>query len=121
MMPDREGPEFVFECVGRPGLLAAAISQVRPKGSVVSLGFCVAPEQVVAASANMREAKLVFPQLYTMDDYQTTLDTLDAGHIEPRLMVTGKTSLDDLPSVFESLRSPGGQCKVMVDPWKDAA
>jgi threonine dehydrogenase-like Zn-dependent dehydrogenase len=121
VMPDRSGPEFVFECVGRPGLFAAAVAAVRPKGTVVSLGFCVAPEQVLAAAAGMREVTVKFPMLYTLQDFQTTIDCFEAGHVEPRLMVTGRTGLDTLPTVFESLRQPGSQCKVMVDPWADAA
>ena len=35
------GPaDIVFECVGRPGLIAQAIDQVRPRGTVVVLGLC---------------------------------------------------------------------------------
>lgn len=120
VMPDRDGPDFVFECVGRPGLLAAAISQVRPRGSVISLGFCVAPEQVLASAAAMREVRLVFPMLYTLDDYRVTLEAFEAGHVEPRLMLTGKTGLRDFPQVFEGLRKPGSDCKVMLDPSLDA-
>lgn len=119
VMPDRDGPDFVFECVGRPGLLAAAISLVRPRGSVVSLGFCVAPEQILAAAAAMREVRLVFPQLYSFDDYRVTLEAFEAGHVEPRLMMTGKTGLRDFPTVFEALRKPGADCKVMLDPSLD--
>jgi (R,R)-butanediol dehydrogenase/meso-butanediol dehydrogenase/diacetyl reductase len=121
VMPDPGGADFVIECVGRPGLLAAAIAAVRPRGTVISLGFCVAPEQVLAAAAAMREVTLRFPMLYTLKDYQTTIDAFDAGHVDARLMITGRTRLDDLPAVFESLRKPGEQCKVLVDPWMDAA
>jgi len=118
--PNRDGPEFVFECVGRPGLLASAVAQVRPKGAVVSLGFCVNPEQILASAAAQREVTLKFPKLYSLNDYQMTIDAFEAGYVEPRMMVTGLTSLDDLPVVFESLRKPGDQCKVMVAPWEQA-
>jgi len=114
--PNGQGPEFVFECVGRAGLLANAIARVRPRGTIVSLGFCVNPEQILASAAAQREVTLKFPKLYTLGDYQMTIDAFEAGHVEPRLMVTGLTSLDDLPTVFESLRKPGGECKIMVAP-----
>ena len=106
--------------MGRAGLLANAITRVRPRGTIVSLGFCVNPEQILASTAAQREVTLKFPKLYTLGDYQMTIDAFEAGHIEPRLMVTGLTSLDDLPTVFESLRKPGDQCKIMVAPSRRA-
>lgn len=110
-------PDVVFECVGRPGLLAAAIEKVRPRGTVISLGFCMAPEQVVASAAAAREVTLKFPILYSVADYQRTIDALEAGYVEPRAMVTDTIGLDQLAATFEQLRHPGNQCKVMIDPW----
>ncbi|TGF00901.1 alcohol dehydrogenase [Rhizobium sp. SEMIA 4088] len=112
--------EFVFECVGKPGLLSAAVSMVRPRGTVVSLGFCMAPESFVTAQAAMREVVLKFPILYSLRDYQIAIDSLAAGHVEPRAMITNVVSLDILPGVFERLRTPSHECKVMIDPWGDA-
>ena len=116
--PKRDGSDYVFECVGKPGLLAASLSHVRPKGTVISLGFCMAPESFVSAFAGMREVTIKFPTLYTVDDYRTTLDALGSGALEPRAMITDVVGLDDLPERFESLRKPGRDCKVMIDPWK---
>jgi threonine dehydrogenase-like Zn-dependent dehydrogenase len=50
-------------------------------------------------------------------EFQHTIDTLDAGAVDPRAMITQTVSLDELPPVFESLRGPTDQCKVMIDPW----
>ena len=36
--------DHVAECFGKPGLLAASIATVRPRGTIFSLGFCMAPE-----------------------------------------------------------------------------
>jgi len=116
--PQPDGSDYVFECVGKPGLLSAALSHVRPKGTVISLGFCMAPEPFVSAFAGMREATVKFPTLYTLDDYRTTLDALGSGALEPRVMITDVVGLDALPERFESLRAPGHDCKVMIDPWK---
>jgi (R,R)-butanediol dehydrogenase/meso-butanediol dehydrogenase/diacetyl reductase len=54
---------------------------------------------------------------YSLQEFQTVADTLDAGHVEPRAMITSRVSLDELPSAFEALRQPGPQVKMMVDPW----
>jgi (R,R)-butanediol dehydrogenase/meso-butanediol dehydrogenase/diacetyl reductase len=110
-------PDFVFECVGKPGLLAASVAAVRPRGTIVSLGFCMAPEPFTAWNAGVRELTIKFPVLYTLEDYQIALESLAKGHVEPRAMITEVVSLDNLPAVFESLRKPSQQCKVMIDPW----
>ena len=109
--------DVVFECVGKPGLLASAIEHTRPRGAVVSLGFCMGPEEFVAMSAAVREVTLMFPILYTLEQYQHTLDVLSSGAMEPRRMITETISLERLPETLEALRLPGKQCKVMVDPW----
>ncbi len=112
-----ERPDFVFECVGKPGLLAAAMATVRPRGTIVSLGFCMAPEPFTCWAAGARELTIKFPALYTLEEYQIALESLAKGHVEPRAMITEVVSLDRLPAVFESLRKPSQQCKVMIDPW----
>ncbi len=37
------GPDIVFECVGKPGLIDFCVSLVRPRGKVAVLGLCTAP------------------------------------------------------------------------------
>lgn len=41
---------------------------------------------------------------------------ITAGAAEPRAMVTGTVSLDELPAAFERLRTDPVQCKVLVNP-----
>ena len=55
--------------------------------------------------------------MYNLKDYQVVADVLDAGHVDPRIMITEIVGLDQLPATFEALRSPNEQCKVLVDPW----
>ena len=37
------------------------------------------------------------------------------GRIDGTAMITNVVSLDELPDVFEALRSPTDQCKVIID------
>ncbi|WP_340315852.1 alcohol dehydrogenase catalytic domain-containing protein [Rhizorhabdus argentea] len=110
--------DVVFECVGKPGLLLSSLDRVRPCSTIVSLGFCMSQEPFFAAAAATREVTMKFPMLYTIDDYQTTLNVLESGAVESRAMVTNTVSLDELPKMFEALRKPSHECKVMIDPWK---
>lgn len=113
---DPEAPELVFECVGKPGLVAQAIAHVRPRGTVVSAGFCMSADTFVPAAANVREARLLFPLGYSARDFAVCAEVLAAGAPEARLMVTATVPLGQLPQVFEQLRSDRTQCKVMVAP-----
>jgi len=108
--------DVVIECVGRPGILGQSIAQLRPRGTIVSLGYCFMADTIVPALAGGREAKLLFPQLYTMREFRWALEVLERGAVEPREMLTQTVSLDELPAAFEGLRGNPDQCKVVVDP-----
>jgi threonine dehydrogenase-like Zn-dependent dehydrogenase len=64
-----------------------------------------------------KEVQLQFAVTYSMAEFTHVADTFDAGHVEPRSMITDRVSLDDLPAAFEALRQRSHQCKLMVDPW----
>src|SRR3546814_12412403 len=48
-------PDIVFECAGVPGTIARSIALVRPQGRIVSLGFCMVPDQFVPGMALMKD------------------------------------------------------------------
>ncbi len=110
-------PDVVLECAGQAGLLGQAVHCVKPQGDVVSMGFCTAPDPVLPAMATWKEVRIQFSMTYSMQEFQYVADTLGAGHVEPRAMITDRVSLDQLPDAFEALRKPTAQVKVMVDPW----
>jgi (R,R)-butanediol dehydrogenase/meso-butanediol dehydrogenase/diacetyl reductase len=110
-------PDVVFECSGATGTFAEAINLVRPRGTVVELGFCTKPDTFVPAAALAKEISIKFSFLYNRHNYEAVADAFDAGHVEPRKMITDSITLDALPETLESLRGPNDQCKIMVDPW----
>jgi (R,R)-butanediol dehydrogenase/meso-butanediol dehydrogenase/diacetyl reductase len=110
-------PDVVFECAGQKDLIAQAIHCVKPQGEVVVLGFCTVPDSFIPAIAVWKEVRLQFAVTYSLQEFQHVADTFDAGHVEPRAMVTDRISLDQLPTAFEALRQRSTQCKVMVAPW----
>jgi (R,R)-butanediol dehydrogenase/meso-butanediol dehydrogenase/diacetyl reductase len=110
-------PDVVFECVGLPDMLMQATLHVRDRGTIIVLGFCTRPDTVVPSFATWKEVTMKFSFGYSGQEYVQTVDTLDAGHLEPRSMVTDRVTLDELPAAFEALRTKTTQCKVMVVPW----
>jgi len=108
--------DFVFECVGKPGMLTRSIEYVRPRGTVVVLGLCTAVESLVPFALVAKEVRVQPAAFYSMRDFEICADALAANSEVPRAMITDTVSLDALPNAFEALRQRNQQCKVMVRP-----
>lgn len=110
-------PEVVFEAVGLPGAIGKAMEYVAPRGIVIGLGFTTEPDTYSCTVALMKEVRLWFSMVYEKRDFQYTAGIMAAGEHAPRAMITGTVSLEAMPAMFESLRGPTAECKVMVAPW----
>lgn len=113
-------PDVVFECVGKPGLIARCIDMVRPGGTVVVLGLCIGTDHFQPLPAILKQVRIQMAAFYNRREFEVSIDALDAGHVEPRAMVTDRVPFSSLPDAFEALRSASTQCKVMVMPNADA-
>ena len=109
-------PDIVFEAVGKPGLIARSIAQVRPRGTVVVLGLCANADTFVPFAAVAKEARIQPSAFWEVRDFEIAVDTLEAGAVAPRHMVTDTVPLGDMPAAFEALRHRTTQCKVLVHP-----
>ncbi len=109
-------PDAVFECVGSQGFLGKAIQHVRDFGQVISMGFCTSPDQLVPAMAGFKGVSLQFPVGYSLKDFQYVADVMDAGYVDPKILISSVIPLDDLPATFERLRDPNNETKVQVAP-----
>src|SRR5271167_4121493 len=96
-------PDVVFECIGQPGLLTQAMSLVRPRGTVIILGNCMVPDTVYPSLAMFKQLRIQGSMVYSLREFQAVADVLDAGHVEPRALVSDTVSYAELPEVFESL------------------
>lgn len=110
-------PDVVVEAAGVPGAIAQAIHLAAPRGTVVVLGNCMQPDTIVPAEAMFKQIKLQCSMVYSVGEFQFVADSFDAGHVEPRAMITDTWALEDLPAGLESMRSGSSNCKVLVDPW----
>ncbi len=109
-------PDAVIEAVGRPGMLNAAISAVRPHGTVVTGGVCMEPDSFDHVLAYVKEPKIRTARVYTKDENRFILEMIASGRVDPTPVISHRIGLDALPTVFEALRTPTDQCKVMVMP-----
>jgi (R,R)-butanediol dehydrogenase / meso-butanediol dehydrogenase / diacetyl reductase len=108
--------DIVFECVGIPGLIAQAVEQVKPRGTILLLGLCTRPDTFNSFAMLSKEVRLVTSAFFTVPEYEASLEVLAQGAMEPRLLVTDTISLVDTPEVFESLKRRTNQCKVLIAP-----
>ena len=64
----------------------------------------------------MREVTLRYSNAYTMQDFADVIDLVARREIDIMPMKTALIGLDQVPEVFESLRTDPKQCKVLIDP-----
>ena len=110
-------PDIVFECAGFAGAMMQSMTWVRPKGTIVAMGYGLHPEEITTAVPLMKEIRVQFSMTYDREDYAEVIATLAAGHLEPRCMITDTVPLEGLTDAINGLLERAPQCKVMVDPW----
>jgi len=108
--------DIVFECVGVPGLIAQAVKQVRPRGTILLLGLCNQPDTFNSFAMLTKEVRLVTSAFFKRGEYETALDALERGAPEPRALVTQTIGLAQTPDIFEGLKRRTHQCKVLIAP-----
>jgi (R,R)-butanediol dehydrogenase / meso-butanediol dehydrogenase / diacetyl reductase len=108
--------DIVFECVGIPGLIEQAVSQVRNRGTILLLGLCTRPDTMNTFAMLSKEVRLITSAFFTRGEYEAALDALDAGAAEPRMLISDTIKLGDVPARFEALRTRTHDCKVLIAP-----
>jgi threonine dehydrogenase-like Zn-dependent dehydrogenase len=112
-------PDIVIDAAGVTGILQQAIDLIGWNGTILSLGGCMKPDPIVPFFGMIKETTIRFSVAYGRSEFRHVLDTLEAGHCEPRAMVGDTIGLSDLPARFEAMRSGSHAAKVMVDPTLD--
>jgi len=108
--------DIVIECVGRPGLIAQAVEQIRPRGTILLLGLCTQPDTINTFAMLSKEIRLVTSAFFHAQEYEAALDALCSGAPEPRHLVSDTISLAATPQRFEALRQRTHDCKVLINP-----
>jgi (R,R)-butanediol dehydrogenase/meso-butanediol dehydrogenase/diacetyl reductase len=110
-------PDIVFECVGKPGLIDHSIGLVRPRGRIVVLGLCTAPDRMDSFRAICKEVQVIMSVFFDMHEFAQAIEALESGRYRPQNLVSDVVSLDAMPEAFEALRNRTTECKVLVDPF----
>lgn len=108
-------PEVQFECVGAPGIMQQCIERAARKGLIMGIGVCDSADTIMPLVGFAKELRIQWAVGYDKEDFEFTIDMMVAGRIDATPMVTDVVSLTELPVIFEALRSPDSQCKVIID------
>jgi len=108
-------PEIVFECVGVKSMLDAAIGMVAPRGQVIVLGVCMEPDQIMPLQCILKEVSLEFVLGYNHAEFAETIAALSSGRIDVKPMITDVIGVEAVPEMFQTLRNPTSQAKVIVE------
>ena len=107
-------PDIVFACVGKLGLIDAAIGLVRIHGTIVGVGLCVGGDVWDAFRAISKAVSIVMSVFFNIAEFSAAIDALGGSRLRPQVLITDRIGLDSLPNRFEALRRRTTQCKVLV-------
>jgi (R,R)-butanediol dehydrogenase / meso-butanediol dehydrogenase / diacetyl reductase len=117
--PIPSGFDVVFECVGAPGMVQAAIDAANVRGRVVIAGVCLEPDRILPITAVMKEVQLRFAVYYRPDEFRAAAALLGAGEIDASAFVTSAVGLNGVNEAFGRLLSSTLDRKVLVTPAAD--
>jgi L-iditol 2-dehydrogenase len=107
-------PDVWIESSGSVRALGSALESVRPGGTVGVVGLYAEEMRFSPTDAVRREISLLFSYSCNYADYQTALDLLSAGAIDPDPLLS-KYTLGNAPEAFEAV-GQGRTVKAMLLP-----
>ena len=108
-------PEVQFECVGAVGLMQECIQRAPKRGLIMGIGVCDNPDTIVPLMAFGKELTIQWAVGYDKEDFEFTIEMMMQGRIVADAMITEVVSLEQVPAVFEALKQPTNQCKVLIN------
>ena len=111
-------PCTVFECVGAPGMIRAAMAGAPRGAQIIVVGACMEADAIEPMVGIFKALSLRFALAYTGEEFAQALGFLAEGLIDARLLVTGQVGLEQTQAAFEALATPGAHAKIVVEPWR---
>jgi threonine dehydrogenase-like Zn-dependent dehydrogenase len=111
-----KSPMVVFEAVGVPGMLDAAMSDAPRGAQVLVVGVCMQPDTVRPMLAIGKELNLQFVLGYDPLEFAETLRRISEGELEVDPLITGSVTIDGIPGAFADLGHPDAHAKILVEP-----
>ena len=109
-------PVVIFEAVGVPGMLDAAMRLAPRDARIVVVGACMEPDQINPIIGISRELDIQFVLAYTPEEFGHSLHVIANGDVDIAPLITGTTTIDGIPDAFADLAHPERHAKILVEP-----
>ncbi|MEV5828391.1 zinc-binding dehydrogenase [Spirillospora sp. NPDC052242] len=106
----------VFECVGVPGMLGAAVEGAPAGSTIMVVGVCMQPDEIEPGVAVSKELTIRGTFGALPAEYGATLTDIAEGRIDAGSVITGTVGLDGLADAFTELSRPDRHAKIVVVP-----
>jgi (R,R)-butanediol dehydrogenase/meso-butanediol dehydrogenase/diacetyl reductase len=111
-----DAPDLIFECVGAPGLIRACMDLLPIHGCLVVVGVNRGEDTILPRVAIRKELTIRFALGYQREDFSLVLGLMADGRIDADALVSRVIGFAELPDMFERLRRPNPDAKVVIDP-----
>lgn len=114
------GADVVYECVGRPAAIQAAVDLARRGGAMCLIGLADADATIVPATWLVKEIRVTAALAYQREEFDMAMGMMADGRVVVDPLHTATVGLDDLASTLADLASgESRETKVLVDPRRD--
>jgi 2-desacetyl-2-hydroxyethyl bacteriochlorophyllide A dehydrogenase len=115
---DAVAPDARFDCVfdasGNAASMMKAFDAVASGGRLVFVGLTLEPITFNDVELHRRELTVMASRNATPADFERVIAAVRGGHVDPRLWITHRLSLDELPDAFDGVRGDPGLIKAVV-------
>lgn len=113
---DGQRPLVIFEAVGVPGMIDAAMRMAPRDARILVVGVCMQRDHLFPMVGIGRELSIQFALAYTPDEFAGSLHKIADGAIDLSPLLTGSVRIDGVPSAFDDLADPEEHAKILVEP-----
>lgn len=113
---DGQRPLVIFEAVGVPGMIDAAMRMAPRDSRILVVGVCMQRDHLHPMVGIGRELTIQFALGYTPDEFTGSLHKIADGAVDLTPLLTGSVTVDGVPGAFDALADPEEHAKILVEP-----
>jgi len=87
-----------------------------PRSRILVVGVCQEPDVFEPMTCILKSLELIFPFGYSVQDYDFIIKMMEQERINVKPLISHQIGLEELPEMFEKMKKPNTQCKVIVTP-----
>jgi 2-desacetyl-2-hydroxyethyl bacteriochlorophyllide A dehydrogenase len=111
--------DIVYDNVGTPGTLTAAVESLRTRGTLVLMAFPHGSHPLILPYPKVyrKELDVIVSRNYAREDFDASIDLLANGHIDAARMITGTYPLEQFGEAYDALKTfPDRHLKILIAP-----